>query len=63
MDEKRPTYAVDIAGVHRELALFEIKPGLRIAIERHHLSRSGVGCDRGGGSDRCLEQRVSALDG
>ena len=27
-----PTYAIDIAGVHRELPLFEIKPGLRIAI-------------------------------
>ena len=30
--EKRDTYPVDIAGVHRELALFQIKPGLRIAI-------------------------------
>lgn len=30
--EKRDTYPVDIAGVHRELPLFEIKPGLRIAI-------------------------------
>ena len=30
--EKRETYGVDIAGVHRELTLFEIKPGLRIAI-------------------------------
>jgi len=29
---KRETYPVDIAGVHRELTLFEIKPGLRIAI-------------------------------
>jgi adenine phosphoribosyltransferase len=28
----RPTYPIDIAGVHRELSLFEIKPGLRIAI-------------------------------
>jgi adenine phosphoribosyltransferase len=28
----RPTYPVDIAGVHRELPLFEVKPGLRIAI-------------------------------
>lgn len=28
----RPTYAVEIAGVHRELPLFEIKPGLKIAI-------------------------------
>jgi len=26
------TYGIDIAGVHRELRLFEIKPGLRIAI-------------------------------
>jgi adenine phosphoribosyltransferase len=32
MVETRPTYPVDIAGVHRELPLFEIKPGLRIAI-------------------------------
>lgn len=29
---KRETYPVDIAGVHRELTLFEIKPGLKIAI-------------------------------
>lgn len=28
----RPTYAVKIAGVERELRLFEIKPGLKIAI-------------------------------
>jgi len=28
----RSTYPVDIAGVHRELPLFQIKPGLRIAI-------------------------------
>ena len=26
------TYSVDIAGVHRELRLFQIKPGLKIAI-------------------------------
>ncbi len=32
MTQNRPTYAIDIAGVHRELPLFEIKPGLRIAI-------------------------------
>jgi adenine phosphoribosyltransferase len=32
MPPTRPTYAVDIAGVHRELPLFEIKPGLKIAI-------------------------------
>jgi adenine phosphoribosyltransferase len=29
---KRETYPVDIAGIHRELRLFEIKPGLKIAI-------------------------------
>jgi adenine phosphoribosyltransferase len=29
---KRQTHPIDIAGVHRELPLFEIKPGLRIAI-------------------------------
>jgi adenine phosphoribosyltransferase len=29
---ERTTYPIDIAGVHRELPLFEIKPGLRIAI-------------------------------
>ncbi len=28
----RPTYPVEVAGVHRELRLFEIKPGLKIAI-------------------------------
>jgi adenine phosphoribosyltransferase len=28
----RETYSIDIAGVHRELRLFEVKPGLRIAI-------------------------------
>ncbi len=32
MTEKRETYDIDIAGIHRELELFEIKPGLRIAI-------------------------------
>ena len=31
MSEKQ-TYGVDIAGVHRELTLFEVKPGLRIAV-------------------------------
>jgi adenine phosphoribosyltransferase len=30
--EKRQTYPVEIAGVHRELTLFQVKPGLRIAI-------------------------------
>lgn len=29
---ERATYGIDIAGVHRELTLFQIKPGLRIAI-------------------------------
>jgi adenine phosphoribosyltransferase len=32
MSEERETYGIDIAGIHRELELFEIKPGLRIAI-------------------------------
>ena len=32
MEKHRDTYPIDIAGVHRELPLFEIKPGLRIAI-------------------------------
>jgi adenine phosphoribosyltransferase len=32
MTTNRATYPVDVAGVHRELRLFEIKPGLRIAI-------------------------------
>ena len=32
MNQKRETYGIDIAGIHRELALFEVKPGLRIAI-------------------------------
>ncbi len=29
---KRDTYSIEIAGIQRELRLFEIKPGLRIAI-------------------------------
>jgi adenine phosphoribosyltransferase len=32
MSESRATYPVDIEGVHRELRLFQIKPGLKIAI-------------------------------
>jgi adenine phosphoribosyltransferase len=32
MPQKRETYAVEIAGVKRELPLFEVKPGLRIAV-------------------------------
>jgi len=32
MSNERETYGVDIAGIHRELELFEVKPGLRIAI-------------------------------
>jgi adenine phosphoribosyltransferase len=32
MTKKRETYGIDIAGIHRELELFEVKPGLRIAI-------------------------------
>lgn len=32
MTKKRDTYAIEIAGIQRDLELFEIKPGLRIAI-------------------------------
>jgi adenine phosphoribosyltransferase len=32
MPPTRETYAVDIAGVKRNLSLFEVKPGLRIAV-------------------------------
>lgn len=32
MPAKQETYPVDIAGMHRELRLFQIKPGLKIAI-------------------------------
>lgn len=32
MSPQRDTYAVEIAGVHRDLRLFEVKPGLRIAV-------------------------------
>lgn len=32
MAERRETYGIEIAGIHRELELFEVKPGLRIAI-------------------------------
>ncbi len=32
MPMKRDTYPINIAGLHRELPLFEVQPGLRIAI-------------------------------
>ena len=32
MAQERETYSIEIAGIHRDLELFEIKPGLRIAI-------------------------------
>ena len=32
MPQERETYAVEIAGVKRDLPLFEVKPGLRIAV-------------------------------
>ena len=35
MTEKRETYGIDIAGIHRELELFEIKPGLRYCYFEH----------------------------
>ncbi len=57
MTVKRQTYSIDIAGVHRELPLFEIKPGLRIAI----LNILGdtelvTACARG------LAEKLSAID-
>jgi len=32
MKDARETYAVEIAGLHRELPLFEVAPGVRIAV-------------------------------
>ena len=32
MSSRRDTYPVEIAGLHRELRLFEVAPGLRIAV-------------------------------
>lgn len=32
MSEPRETYPVDVAGLHRELTLFEVAPGIRIAV-------------------------------
>ncbi|HEX9029748.1 MAG TPA: adenine phosphoribosyltransferase, partial [Anaerolineales bacterium] len=32
MSPTRETYPVDIAGLHRELPLFEVAPGMRIAV-------------------------------
>src|SRR5688572_1519312 len=32
MPQSRETYAVDVAGIKRELPLFEVKPGLKIAV-------------------------------
>ncbi len=32
MPAKRQTYAIEIAGVYRQLPLFEVQPGLRIAV-------------------------------
>jgi len=32
MSPQRQTYAVEIAGLHRELPLFEVAPGVRIAV-------------------------------
>jgi adenine phosphoribosyltransferase len=32
MVSKRNTYAVEVAGLHRELPLFEVAPGVRIAV-------------------------------
>ncbi|MFC1996745.1 phosphoribosyltransferase family protein [Chloroflexota bacterium] len=32
MTDHRPTYPIEIAGLYRELPLFEVSPGLRIAV-------------------------------
>lgn len=32
MTTSRPTYPVEVAGLHRELPLFEVAPGMRIAV-------------------------------
>jgi hypothetical protein len=40
---KYETYAVEIAGLKRELRLFEIKPGLKIAILNKHPGRHRTG--------------------
>ncbi len=32
MEAKRDTYPIDVAGLHRELPLFEVAPGIRIAV-------------------------------
>lgn len=32
MDHQRETYSIKIAGVHRDLPLFEVAPGVRIAV-------------------------------
>jgi len=32
MAMKRSTYPIEIAGIYRELPLFEVQPGLRIAV-------------------------------
>lgn len=32
MSDERKTYAIEIAGVYRQLPLFEVQPGLRIAV-------------------------------
>jgi adenine phosphoribosyltransferase len=53
----RSTYPVDIAGVHRDLPLFEIKPGLRIAILNILGDTELVGA-----CARALAERLSGLD-
>jgi len=54
--EERQTFGVDVAGIHRELPLFEIKPGLRIAIlnilgdvEFVQAAAQSTGCQVGSG--------------
>lgn len=57
MSSEYPTYPVDIAGIHRELRLFEVKPGLKIAIlnilgDTEFTQACG----------RALRERLSAVD-
>lgn len=53
----RETYAVDIAGVKRQLPLFEVKPGLRIAVLNILGNTELVEA-----AAKALAQRLAALD-
>lgn len=57
MPHARETYAVDIAGLHRQLPLFEVKPGLRIAVLNILGDTELVEA-----SARALAQKLASLD-